>query len=152
MLWNLLPILPPATSGLIVSTPAGWLLGHSTLTPYWDLPKGKMERGEDPLEAAFRECEEETGLNLRPWRERCVDLGLASYNRKRQKTLHLFRLDLEEVLSLEGCASRTRVMREGQRVLDMDRFAWVPPHQVPHHVKPRMTKHLRRRGLLEAPA
>jgi bis(5'-nucleosidyl)-tetraphosphatase len=29
---------------------------------YWDFPKGIVEAGEDPLEAARREVEEETGL------------------------------------------------------------------------------------------
>jgi bis(5'-nucleosidyl)-tetraphosphatase len=30
---------------------------------YWDFPKGVVEAGEDPLEAACREVEEETGLS-----------------------------------------------------------------------------------------
>ena len=29
---------------------------------YWDFPKGLVEEGEDPLQAALREVEEETGL------------------------------------------------------------------------------------------
>jgi bis(5'-nucleosidyl)-tetraphosphatase len=29
---------------------------------YWDFPKGEIEPGEDPLQAAVREVEEETGL------------------------------------------------------------------------------------------
>lgn len=29
----------------------------------WDLPKGKLEMGESPEEAAVRECEEECGIN-----------------------------------------------------------------------------------------
>lgn len=29
----------------------------------WDLPKGKLEMGESPEEAAIRECEEECGMN-----------------------------------------------------------------------------------------
>ena len=152
MFWTPPTAALPLTCGLIVSTPAGWLLGHTALTPYWDLPKGKMEWGENPLDAAFRECEEETGLDLRAWRGQCRDLGLAPYNRKRGKTLQLFRLELAEPLALHECASRTRVVREGKDVLDMDDFAWVPALEVPQHVKPRMAKHLRRRGLLEATA
>lgn len=31
---------------------------------YWDFPKGVVETGEDPLQAAIREVEEETGLVL----------------------------------------------------------------------------------------
>lgn len=31
---------------------------------YWDFPKGVVESGEDPLEAAIREVKEETGLIL----------------------------------------------------------------------------------------
>ena len=35
-------------------------------TEYWDLPKGKMERGENEEETVKREVEEETGMkNLR---------------------------------------------------------------------------------------
>jgi bis(5'-nucleosidyl)-tetraphosphatase len=38
---------------------------------YWDFPKGEIESGEDPLQTARRESEEETGLtSLRfPWGE-----------------------------------------------------------------------------------
>jgi len=31
---------------------------------YWDFPKGVVETGEDPLEAAIREVKEETGLDI----------------------------------------------------------------------------------------
>lgn len=33
---------------------------------YWDFPKGVVESGEDPLQAAMREVMEETGLALEP--------------------------------------------------------------------------------------
>lgn len=34
---------------------------------YWDLPKGKLEKGETSLQAAIREVKEETGLQLQPF-------------------------------------------------------------------------------------
>ena len=142
----------PVTCGLVICSPEGWLLGHSTNTPFWDLPKGKMEPNEHPLDAALRECEEETGLDLRAFREHFRDLGWNTYNRKRGKTLRLYRLDLETSLDLQGCASQTLVKRGSDHVVDMDAFAWVPPDLIHFHVKPRMTKYLRRQGLLPEPA
>lgn len=141
----------PATCGLLICSPAGWLLGHTTDTPFWDLPKGKMEANEDPLEAALRECEEETGLDLRAYRSHFKDLGLDVYNRKRGKTLRLFQLTLEKPLDLTPCVSRTWVRRGDRDVLDMDAFAWVRPERIVFHVKPRMAKYLRRQGLLLEP-
>jgi len=49
-------------SGGLVKDPTGRLLFINRLG-YWDLPKGKIEKGEDPPTAALREVSEETGLN-----------------------------------------------------------------------------------------
>lgn len=138
------------TCGLLITSPAGWFLAHATDTPYWDLPKGQREPDEDPLEAALRECWEETGLELSHLRHLCVPLGQAPYNKKMGKTLALFRLDLPDALDLSECACRSWVTGRsgGGTVLDMDEFAWVPEEKVPAHVKPRMAKYLRRQGLL----
>jgi len=35
----------------------------------WEVPAGKLEPGEDPLEGAKRELEEETGYRARKWTE-----------------------------------------------------------------------------------
>lgn len=35
----------------------------------WEVPAGKLERGEDPLEGAKRELEEETGYRAKKWSE-----------------------------------------------------------------------------------
>lgn len=52
--------LMPAAGGLVRNFAQQWLLifrrGH------WDLPKGKIDAGESPEQAAVREVQEETGL------------------------------------------------------------------------------------------
>ncbi len=49
--------------------PDGWRLLMLRLYRNWDFPKGLVEEGEEPLNAALREVKEETGLDdLRfPW-------------------------------------------------------------------------------------
>ena len=44
-------------------TPEGWKLLVLRAYQHWDFPKGMMEAGEQPLDTAKRETEEETGLN-----------------------------------------------------------------------------------------
>ena len=41
------------------------LYGHDPRNPYWGMPKGIIEPGEDRLSAAKRETKEETGLEFR---------------------------------------------------------------------------------------
>jgi bis(5'-nucleosidyl)-tetraphosphatase len=52
------------SAGVVVVRREGGLRQYLLLRAYdyWDFPKGVVEAGEDPLEAACREVEEETGL------------------------------------------------------------------------------------------
>ncbi len=49
-----------AAGGLVENDKGEWLLIHRRGS--WDLPKGKIDKGETPEAAAVREVEEETGL------------------------------------------------------------------------------------------
>jgi ADP-ribose diphosphatase len=42
---------------------------HAANRSMWEVPAGKLEPGEDPLEGAKRELEEETGYRARKWSE-----------------------------------------------------------------------------------
>ena len=67
-----------------------------------DIPKGHIEKGETPLEAALRECKEETGLVLNS--SKLEDLGQFDY--KPNKDLHIFlvKMPMPEISSLK-CTS-----------------------------------------------
>lgn len=138
----------PTTCGLIVVSPQGWLLGHVTSLEHWDLPKGKKEHGETPQQAAIRECLEETGLDFSAHLANLEDLGALTYNAKRGKTLHLFRLKLDNALDLSSCVCHTVVHTRGAPMLDMDQWEWVSEHDVVARLNRRMGKHLRKRKLV----
>lgn len=64
---------------------------------HWDFPKGLLENGEQPLEAAAREVQEETGISeLRfDWGERYYDTD--PYNRGKVARYYLARTTAEEI-------------------------------------------------------
>lgn len=137
--------------GVLVVSPAGILLAHATRTPRWDLPKGKIEPNETPMEAALRECMEETGLDLSPYISQMVDLGAHPYLPR--KDLHLFRLDLDEPLDLSNCGCTTYIRRgeSGDRYPETDDYAWVPKDEVFTRVGKSLMAYLVAREVLAMP-
>jgi ADP-ribose pyrophosphatase YjhB (NUDIX family) len=98
------------SAGGVVVNPEGHVLLVSQFGTSWSLPKGHLEEGETPLQAAHREIREETGVTrlefVRP---------LGSYTRHRLgrdggedpselKTIHLFlfRTDATELAPLDA--------------------------------------------------
>ena len=97
--------------------------GHPTGRPYaynyaYDIPKGHIEDGETPLEAAKRELKEETGIVL-PDDQEIHEIGHVSYNSK--KSLHLFSTELDIDLKSLHCDS-TFVDSFGNVKQEVDHF------------------------------
>jgi 8-oxo-dGTP pyrophosphatase MutT (NUDIX family) len=63
----------------------------------WDFPKGICEDGEQPIDAAKREVEEESGIVelLFDWGDRCIETG--PYNKGKVARYYLARTHQEEV-------------------------------------------------------
>ena len=76
--------------------------GYSTLLlrawHHWDFPKGLMEDGESPLDAAQREVLEETGIAelAFDWGDRFLETG--PYSRGKTARYYLARTDQEDVV------------------------------------------------------
>lgn len=66
-----------------------------------DLPKGRMEENETPLETAIRETREESGVDLSG--VTLIDLGEFKYISK--KNLHLFKCILDLDLAKLSCST-----------------------------------------------
>lgn len=85
---------------LLINSRGRVLLGHVIGTNRWDIPKGRQEPFESPLDAALQELWEETGLTLE--RTRLEEIGNFEY--RPGKRLHLYKAYGGNVLdSLAGC-------------------------------------------------
>ena len=73
-----------------------WCYGANGEYGEWDLPKGVIERGEEPIDTAIRETLEETGLISD------IDFMAISRIHLKHKNLHLFLgVNLDGVVTLE---------------------------------------------------
>jgi 8-oxo-dGTP pyrophosphatase MutT (NUDIX family) len=106
---------------VIVNPERELLLCHVTGGGHWDLPKGGIDDGESPIDAALRETREETGLVLAA--AELVDLGRFVYSER--KDLHLFatRMQRFDVARL-WCESHFSEHWTGQRLPEMDAYGW----------------------------
>ena len=123
------------------------LLCHVTGQRHWDLPKGGINVGESPREAALRETEEETGLVLGA--DAVLDIGRHAYTAK--KDLHLFaclsaRIDPREL----HCASCFVDRLSGRARPEMDGFGWFGFDRVGSLCTPKLASLLTRGLDLEA--
>lgn len=106
---------------VIVNPDREILLCHVTGQQHWDLPKGGIDPGESPLQAALRETREETGMRLRE--DALLELGRFEYTAK--KNLHLFAICLPrfDVAQLH-CESHYRDHHSGRDLPEMDDYRW----------------------------
>lgn len=129
-------LLPRALScGTVILNPQGeLLLCHVTGRDHWDLPKGGLDPGESPLQAALRETREETGLVLDA--AALLDLGRLPY--RPRKDLHLFAVLLPRIdPATLVCEARFDDGR-GHRLPEMDGFGWFRFDLAPLRVGPRL--------------
>jgi 8-oxo-dGTP pyrophosphatase MutT (NUDIX family) len=109
--------------GILVLNPqAELLLCHVTGAWHWDIPKGGLEAGEAPLDAALRETREECGIDFSA--QALTDLGRMPYLPR--KDLHLY-----AVLSARFDAATCRCVSHysdswGRSRPEMDGWEWTP--------------------------
>jgi len=120
---------------VIVNDAHELLLCHVTGHNHWDLPKGGIDAGESPLQAALRETREETGLRLAA--NELIDLGRFSYTNK--KDLHLFATCTERFdLATLHCESHFSERYSGKLLPEMDGFGWFAFSRIAALCTPKM--------------
>ncbi len=112
------------------------LLCHVTGQNHWDLPKGGIEPGETPMQAALRETREEADLHLSG--DVLLDLGRFPYTNK--KNLHLFATVMPRVdLKALRCESRYLDRSSGRQLPEMDGYGWFAFDRIDSLCTPKMS-------------
>ena len=121
--------------GFIIRCPSGILLGHTTGSDHWDVPKGGIDIGETPMQGAMRELREETGLvydegagtltcSFTDEKHRvthCRPLGRHEYTKR--KDLELFELTVDSDIDVSKLKCLSMVDRPTYSFPELDRFA-----------------------------
>jgi len=124
----------------VVLTDGSYILGclpfgRSSGPRQYDLPKGHVEVGEKPKEAAIREMAEETGIHQQEdW---LIDVGQMAYTPK--KNLHLF-LSLPDALPATKdlrCSTYFEIGEKGKQVPEIIGYKWIPTNEL-HWFFPRL--------------
>jgi 8-oxo-dGTP pyrophosphatase MutT (NUDIX family) len=126
---------------LVVNAHGQLLLCHVTNTAKWDIPKGLIDPGETPLQAAMRELFEEAGLMFEAGR--FEDLGLFDY--RPDKRLYLFRVRSgTELTSLDHlcCTSYFPHPVTGKPTPETDGFRWAGRSEIADLCWPNMARRL----------
>lgn len=132
------------SAGFVIWCPSGLLLGHVTGGQSWDVPKGGLDPGEAPFDAAIRELQEESSLIFRPGMLVAAtteyqvvgpqDLGQHPYTKG--KDLHLFQLRTVEDIDVDELACTSMVIRPAYSFPEIDRFKIFHPREVQGVVRP----------------
>jgi 8-oxo-dGTP diphosphatase len=120
-----------AAGALFVDDRGRVLLVHPTYKDTWEIPGGRVERGESPAAACRRELREELDLDRAPCRLIAVDW--APNDRDGDKLLFLF--DCGPLGTDEA-----RITVDGEEI---DRWQWVDPDDFDDHLIPRLSRRLR---------
>lgn len=99
------------------------LLGHVTGQPQWDLPKGGIDAGESPLQAAVRELREETGLRVNP--SQLTHVGRFTYSNSKDLEVFEWRVKHMPKASDLHCVSEFRHPITHKWMPELDDFAVV---------------------------
>lgn len=125
------------SAGVVITDGEHVLLGHVTNHKHWDLPKGQVDPGESPLQAAVRECEEETGIQLAA--SELHMLGLYAYKPKKDLMLYLSCVKSMPDPATCVCKSKFKNTR-GVWEPELDAFKVVPWKSVSEYCQPALVK------------
>lgn len=92
----------------------------------WDIPKGHVEENETVLQAAVRECLEETSHTIKS--EDLKDLGHFDYSSN--KDIHLFMYNGQDLPDVSQSVCTELFHTPYGSYPEFDKFAWIPLNEI----------------------
>lgn len=111
------------------------LLCHVTGYRHWDLPKGQPREDEELIDAAIRECEEETGFIVE--KEDLKYCGIVPYNKYKELALFVY-VGKEEDYPNVGYCKCTSYLDSGEP--EVDDFEYFPLKDLSYYTVESMRK------------
>ena len=108
----------------VISLDNKLLILKSTLGNNWSIPKGHIEKGEVPLEAAIRETHEECNLDLNNINGKFHYAGSCKYMHK-DKEIEAFVFKAEEDLSKYTLKCNSNFLYKKKILPEVNKFLWV---------------------------
>lgn len=117
---------------ILICHPFGALWGNGE----WSLPKGKIEPGETAIEAAKRETQEETGLDLNSCSGKVFFLGNFKYQDK-DKCIYVFLFLSDDDLTKFNLYCPSKIKRgKNKNKPEIDLFKWVNKKEAKNKLHP----------------
>lgn len=115
----------PGLKEYLVVSPGGplWTARYS-----WAPPKGQMEEGETPWEAAYREFSEETSIPLEGNEEDYTYEGLLK--QRKDKSVHIFSRHYIPDVDLSLCRSNLFTWTDGYEYPEIGHYAWMTTSEI----------------------
>lgn len=124
--------------GLIITDDKKFLICHCTGGKLWDLPKGKSEEGEEPIDTCLREVFEESGLIMNDFKNQFIDLEVRRYIK--DKDLHLYLLHVTR-LPLVNTMKCTSYFQKGDiQKPEIDRYKYISWNQAKYYLGTNMLR------------
>jgi len=109
------------SAGIIFTNGNKILACLPTKRELWDIPKGKKEPGETSIEAAIRECKEETGIKVK--KKSLESMGTFSYLKDKNLAIFVYYNENLPDISKMKCTSYFEIA--GKQVPEIRAYKYV---------------------------
>lgn len=116
-------IMKKLSAGVIFHDSHSMLVGHCTGSSRWDIPKGLIEEGEEPINAAIRELKEETDFSHEGVRRNIKYIGFTPY--LSNKDLFLYDLSAPSLPPLSSYSCNSYFDKKGIKTPEFDSFKYA---------------------------